>query len=140
MFTRQCNLLILARTAMPIFTLSIAPLSPRYAFTHTPLVHCTSLSSYVMAEMAALQLGDAGFCHSIGRCYHSHREEPVDTQTWGCRKRGSVAPGWKDTDSYEVPQQKSRGKNTLTTIQYISIYNISLYFFSLGSTDFASYV
>lgn len=92
----------MAHTAIPIFILPIALLSPRCAFTHTPLVHCTSHISYVMV---AFCLGDVGLWHSVWKWEQTHRKKPAEGQTQG-RKGLDAAPRWKGIDGFEVPQQK----------------------------------
>lgn len=65
---------------MPIFTQPIALLSPRCAFTHTPLVHCASHIPYVMATFC---LGYVGLCQSMWKGEQTCRKEPAGDSDTG---------------------------------------------------------
>lgn len=72
----------------PIFTQPIAPLSPRCAFTHTPLVHCTSHIPYVMA---AFCLRYVGLCQSMWKGEQTPRKEPAGGTDTGHEEQAHCA-------------------------------------------------
>lgn len=88
---------------MPIFTQPIAPLSPRCAFTHTPLVHCTSHTPYVMV------------LDWVHRLVPEHVKRGAGLQkgtSWRLGHRAGaadwVAPSWRAAHGFEGPQQKPK--------------------------------
>lgn len=86
---------------MPIFTQPMAPLSPRRACTHTPFVHCTSHTPYVMV------------LDWVPRLVPEHVERGAGWQkgaSWrlghGAGGAGWEAPSWRAARGFGDPQQK----------------------------------